>query len=698
MKLRSFVVMPFGIVDIPSGGSPEQKEFHADRVRVDFNRVFGELIAPALKKAGCEPFRADGEVSVGEIRTDMFFELVTADVVVADLSVPNPNVYYELGIRDAISPHGAFIVHGGWPISRPFDVAQDRSFKYDGTLFVLDTDNTRPLRDPKADIEKAVDDLAGVFIRALKSESQATGSPLYSHLPGLKPASWDDIETSRARYFGSLQHDWHERVRRAQELHRPGHIVTIAQDAPTRIHRIKILFEAARALMGLCQFAAAEEVLEEVLQLNPDDSQARMYLGIVQANQGDILRAESQLRYVLAHHGDDAKSGESLGYVYRLLWYLEWKDDSNPQQRAKESSRLLLSSIQSFYNVQKTHPEEYLSGYNALLLMAVTAELFPGLKLPASLVDQAELATVVRYAANAARQTAEETGDYDAQFWSAVAISGLEMLKGNKAEALQSIADACAVPFATLFYLQLLKERLTLLERLNFRPEIVSEAIKTVETAPQSKSSRHRWGKVVVFHSRCTCKAIEPANRRLMEKRISEIVATWKVGKGDLAICAGATDFDITFGQKCVELGARLRLLILDPTAVQLAQTLGNGLSTEWATPSASLADHPRTEVWYHRTELGAPLDESSLQGRHIRWIVNTSRMEAENATSETRLYGLILSDRSLELDDPDDPDDPLFFISEVQTANRYKGRVKLIDLHHLDETADPGEALQKIP
>ena len=31
----------------------------------------------------------------GDIRTDMFFELVTADIVIADVSAPNVNVFYE---------------------------------------------------------------------------------------------------------------------------------------------------------------------------------------------------------------------------------------------------------------------------------------------------------------------------------------------------------------------------------------------------------------------------------------------------------------------------------------------------------------------------------------------------------------------------------------------------------------------------
>ena len=64
----------------------------------------------------------------------MFFELVTADAVVADISIVNPNVFYELGVRHGIAMRGVFMIHAGWS-KRPFDVAPDRTFSYDGKLF-----------------------------------------------------------------------------------------------------------------------------------------------------------------------------------------------------------------------------------------------------------------------------------------------------------------------------------------------------------------------------------------------------------------------------------------------------------------------------------------------------------------------------------------------------------------------------------
>ena len=92
------------------------------------------LFRPALEAAGLQPFRADDEESAGDILKDMFAELVTADFVLADISILNANVFYELGIRHTVGPRGVICLHAGWA-NRPFDVAPQRTFKYDGQLF-----------------------------------------------------------------------------------------------------------------------------------------------------------------------------------------------------------------------------------------------------------------------------------------------------------------------------------------------------------------------------------------------------------------------------------------------------------------------------------------------------------------------------------------------------------------------------------
>lgn len=80
MKPHAFVVMPFGKKPGPDG------------VIIDFNAVYQGVLKPAIEAAGMEVFRADQEQSAGDIKTDMFQELLIADLVVADLSMDNPNV------------------------------------------------------------------------------------------------------------------------------------------------------------------------------------------------------------------------------------------------------------------------------------------------------------------------------------------------------------------------------------------------------------------------------------------------------------------------------------------------------------------------------------------------------------------------------------------------------------------------------
>src|SRR5256885_220880 len=70
---------------------------------------------------------------------------VTADVVVADISILNPNVFYELGVRHGVAERGVFMIHAGWS-RRPFDVAPDRTFGYDGSLFIPCTERDEDRR------------------------------------------------------------------------------------------------------------------------------------------------------------------------------------------------------------------------------------------------------------------------------------------------------------------------------------------------------------------------------------------------------------------------------------------------------------------------------------------------------------------------------------------------------------------------
>ena len=131
--MRVFVVRPFG-----------------EKEGIDFERVERELIQPALVRLGTLGIQVVGGTTAeinraGNIREDMFQRLLTADLVVADLSIHNANVFYELGLRHAFSDKYTFLLRSE-SSSYPFDLQTDRYFVYDN-------------KDPAASLDKLVEAL-----------------------------------------------------------------------------------------------------------------------------------------------------------------------------------------------------------------------------------------------------------------------------------------------------------------------------------------------------------------------------------------------------------------------------------------------------------------------------------------------------------------------------------------------------------
>jgi len=84
-----FVIMPIADMD---GYEPGH-----------FSRVYEHLIKPACFKAGYEAHRADMVAASNYIIIDILRKIVESDLVICDLSGRNPNVLYELGVRQAFN-------------------------------------------------------------------------------------------------------------------------------------------------------------------------------------------------------------------------------------------------------------------------------------------------------------------------------------------------------------------------------------------------------------------------------------------------------------------------------------------------------------------------------------------------------------------------------------------------------------------
>jgi tetratricopeptide (TPR) repeat protein len=96
--------------------------------KVDFDRLWEAALRPAIDKAGYQPVRANEDIGA-LIINEMIERLAISDLVIADLSIPNGNVYYEVGIRHAAQRQGCLLTSADW--AKPlFDTAQMRRITY----------------------------------------------------------------------------------------------------------------------------------------------------------------------------------------------------------------------------------------------------------------------------------------------------------------------------------------------------------------------------------------------------------------------------------------------------------------------------------------------------------------------------------------------------------------------------------------
>jgi hypothetical protein len=100
----------------------------------DLKNKYNDLIKKSLEEArpGLEIMRSDDVSMPGSISTDILTKLMYSKYVIADVSLPNPNVFYELGIRHAIRT-GTILLKDRDIRNSVFDISHLRFIEYENT-------------------------------------------------------------------------------------------------------------------------------------------------------------------------------------------------------------------------------------------------------------------------------------------------------------------------------------------------------------------------------------------------------------------------------------------------------------------------------------------------------------------------------------------------------------------------------------
>lgn len=97
-------------------------------IRSHFDKVRKHIIDPVAKEIGYTTLRSDEIALPGRITSQIIEHLRNDELVIADLSRKNPNVYYELAIRHAVQK--PVILIGESVLDIPFDLAAQRVISY----------------------------------------------------------------------------------------------------------------------------------------------------------------------------------------------------------------------------------------------------------------------------------------------------------------------------------------------------------------------------------------------------------------------------------------------------------------------------------------------------------------------------------------------------------------------------------------
>lgn len=402
-----FVAMPFGVRDDPSS-----------HLRVDFDALYLSCVRPAAEEAGLGVIRADEEMLGGFIHRPMYERLLLAEVVVADLTFANPNVFYELGVRHAARPWATVLICAREQ-ERPVDVAPLRS-----TLYELDEDGA--LADAPG--------LQAALTEQLRAalEGRATDSPLFQLLddyPGVvmsaratetfrERALWTSELVARTYRVRTSTTDRDDSLRELAAIEQQ---IAGLPDGDDELFASLML--AHRSLESWDEMIRIAESLPAEIAAAAGTCE-QLALALNRRNgRGDRARAIELLEKLLAREGT---SSETLGILGRCH-----KDRWREKQAAGDlgAADALAAAIAAYGRGFEVDPRDYYPGINLLTLLACR-------RRPEDIERIEELAPVVAFAV--ARHGGLGARDY----WTLATIVEISALRGRETEGRRALSAA----------------------------------------------------------------------------------------------------------------------------------------------------------------------------------------------------------------------------------------------------------------
>jgi hypothetical protein len=362
--IKAFIVRPFGSSRpvLKKGKNPGEYT----TVSYDFDNVESKLIKPALEATGVDGGTTGEVFEAGDIHEDMFSALLMDDLVIADITIHNANVYYELGIRHALRDQKTILLKGEGFDEIPFDITGFRYVTYE--------------KDAPA---KVLPEL----IEAIKAtlSDQRTDSPVFKTLPHLEA---QDPERYRA-----LPEDFVVEVKIAEGARSLHKLELLAWEAAHFSWKIPAFRLIGEALYQAKAYTSARRLWEGILERRPVDREANDRLAtIYQRLAEDAMKTDTELGLTLLTRsdlaisnllGNNTLSNDQRAEAYALRgrnaknrWHSSWKDlPADLRQQAALRSGYLLQAYKIYEKALFEDLNHYYAGINAMGLLAIILHL-----------------------------------------------------------------------------------------------------------------------------------------------------------------------------------------------------------------------------------------------------------------------------------------------------------------------------------
>jgi tetratricopeptide (TPR) repeat protein len=653
---HAFVVMPFG------------KKKGGDGSLYDFNAIYKTLIMPALDEAGFEPFRADEETTSGDILTDMFQELLLADLCLCDLSIDNANVYYEVGIRHAFRKRGVVHIQAGRAYM-PFDIFNVRTLPYHITA--------EGVPDP-AFIKTDIQAIARMTRDTWASDRDTVHSPIFNLLTGLKEPERKALRTPLATGFWREYNEWKEKVTVAQRQKRIGDILLLTEEIQNPLIKEEAIGEAGKALANMGRNELALAQYRKGLEVNAGNLSFRREEAFHLNRIGRVDEAIVKIESLLNDFPNESESISYLGRIYKEMWVDSWKNISDKTKRMKsafDSYHWLIKSADIYMKGFHNNLNNYYPGVNALTLSTITlhlADKFDDKKDPDPDITRIrrnlpELRGALIFGLE------EKAEDDNADYWTLISLAELRVLTAeNQSSVMRAYRKALTASRRNLFFLNSSLAQLEILKALGMRDVFVQTGIHTIkeeiartsadenlQTPAQKGTSKKTKpnGRAFLFtgymidHPKKDKKNFPVDKESEIRKEILDKLESFKIGPNDRAYVGGlSAGSEILFAEICAEKGVKVRAYLPLPESAYIRQFVSPGGDT-WVNRFYEIRNHPLVEELYQIENVGLPKEGDDPYERNNRWALYSSLGRGIDKVTLIALWNSQGGDKPKDLD-----------------------------------------------